>query len=130
MLFTEPVFAGFFLIVFLLRWALDSHGMQKNLLLAASYVFYGAWDYRFLVLIAGSTLLDFGVGRGLARATDETRRRRLLYVSLVGNLGISSTTTSSLRRALPCSANWGSRSLLTRWKSSCRLGSASSPFRP
>ena len=90
MLFTEPLFLGFFAVVFLLRWVLLGYGAQKNLLLISSYVFYGAWDYRFLVLIAGSTLLDYLVGRGLGASEDSRRRRLLLCGSLLGNLGLLS----------------------------------------
>lgn len=63
------------------------HGAQNWLLLIASYVFYGAWDVRFLLLIAGSTLIDYVVALRLDHTTDRARRRRWLTVSLVGNLG-------------------------------------------
>ena len=61
---------------------------QVVLLLGASYIFYGAWDHRFLFLLIISTLVDYGVGRGLARTDDPTRRRLLLFVSVGVNLGI------------------------------------------
>ena len=61
---------------------------QNWLVLVASYVFYGAWDWRFLSLLAVSTLVDFSVARGI-RASDDARRRLLLLrVSLATNLGI------------------------------------------
>src|SRR5450432_786287 len=47
MLFTEPRFAIFFLILFVLYWSLRSNGVRKVTLLIASYIFYGAWDWRF-----------------------------------------------------------------------------------
>jgi alginate O-acetyltransferase complex protein AlgI len=56
------------------------------MLLAASAVFYAAWDPRFLVLIFGSTLLDFTVARKMPGAPEE-QRKRLLALSLLANLG-------------------------------------------
>ena len=61
---------------------------QNVLILAASYLFYGWWDYRFLSLIIISSLLDFNVGRAIFRSEDPKRRKLLLLVSLTGNLGI------------------------------------------
>lgn len=57
-------------------------------LILASYVFYGWWDYRFLVLIWISTIVDFVVGRRLAARTEPTARKKLLAVSVIVNLGI------------------------------------------
>jgi D-alanyl-lipoteichoic acid acyltransferase DltB (MBOAT superfamily) len=62
--------------------------VRNAFLLAASYVFYAAWDYRFLSLLAFSTVVDFAVGRALGRTEDPVRRRRLLLTSLVSNLGL------------------------------------------
>ena len=67
MLFTEPRFLVFFVVVAAVHWALRSNGLRKAWLLAASYVFYGAWDWRFLSLIAISTLVDWTVGLRLRR---------------------------------------------------------------
>lgn len=61
---------------------------QNRLLLVASYVFYGFFDWRFLGLMWLSTLVDYQVGRALAREADDARRRRIFLVSLVVNLGI------------------------------------------
>jgi D-alanyl-lipoteichoic acid acyltransferase DltB (MBOAT superfamily) len=57
-------------------------------LLAASYVFYGWWDWRFLGLIFLSSLVDFLVGNALAATTRTGYRRTLLGVSLSVNLGM------------------------------------------
>jgi len=87
-LFNSAVFAFFFPVVFAAYWLLRRHGNSRVLLLlAASYVFYGAWDWRFLGLIAGSTLLDYLIGLGLGRTNAPRKRRALLGLSLVGNLG-------------------------------------------
>jgi alginate O-acetyltransferase complex protein AlgI len=61
---------------------------RKLFLLAASYYFYAYWDWRFLGLILASTVCDYLVGLGLARARQPMRRRLLLMTSLVCNLGI------------------------------------------
>ena len=61
---------------------------RKGFLLAASYVFYMAWNPPFVLLLLASTLLDFCVGLGLGRASSTAGRRGLLGLSLAGNLGI------------------------------------------
>ena len=61
--------------------------LRHAFLLAASYLFYAAWNEKLIVLILASTWLDFFVGSAIDRARDPWRRR-LLLVSLVGNLGI------------------------------------------
>jgi alginate O-acetyltransferase complex protein AlgI len=53
-----------------------------------SFVFYAAWDWRFLSLIVASTLVDYLVGLGLARAQRAGARRALVMASLVANLGL------------------------------------------
>ncbi len=92
MLFTEPVFFLFFPVVFAVAWLLPrsaaGHRLRKLWLLAASYLFYAAWDWRFLSLIATSTLIDFGVGRALERTEASRPRRAWLVVSLILNLGL------------------------------------------
>jgi len=87
-LFTELRFLGFFLVVFLVYWGLRWNSARKVWLLAASYLFYAGWDWRFLGLIVLSTAVDFAVGGMLARA-ESTRARRLLLITSLGiNLGI------------------------------------------
>ena len=88
MLFNSYTFALFFVLVWAAYWALArTSRMRVWLLLAASYWFYGNWDKRFLLLIAGSTVLDYFVGRAMHATEDERRRRGLLTLSLCGNLG-------------------------------------------
>ncbi len=89
MLFNSQAFAVFFVVVFGLYWLLRrAETPRVLLLLAASYMFYGYWDWRFLGLIVFSTVLDFLVGAAMGRSTDPRRRKRLLLLSLVGNLGV------------------------------------------
>ena len=88
MLFVEFRFVLFFAVVFAVTWALRSNRARKVWLLATSYLFYAAWDWRFLSLIVGSTVVDYAVGRGLANSTSPRRRRALLCTSLAVNLGL------------------------------------------
>jgi alginate O-acetyltransferase complex protein AlgI len=71
-------------LVYLLYWRLDRR-RQNALLLVASYIFYGAWDYRFLFLILLSTVIDFIGGLGVAGVQLPTRKLRGLGVLLVGS---------------------------------------------
>ena len=61
---------------------------QNVLLLIASYVFYAAWDWRFLSLLWISTLVDFSVGRRIGASDRPAVRKRLVAVSMAVNLGI------------------------------------------
>lgn len=89
MLFNSGVFFQFFAAFLLLYYLVRRRLVARNLLIvAASYVFYGWWDYRFLSLLLASSLLDYGVGRGLDASADPRRRKLLLGCSLAGNLGL------------------------------------------
>ena len=87
MVFNSIQFLAFFLVVYGLYRVLP-HRAQNWMLLAASYVFYGAWDWRFLGLLIGSTVIDFYVGRYLGRHADKGQRRLALLLSLAYNLGV------------------------------------------
>ena len=87
MLFTELIFWAFFAVVGLAYLVLPHKG-QNRMLLVASYVFYGAWDWRFLSLILLSTVVDYFVGAAMHRESVQARRKRLLWVSLACNLGM------------------------------------------
>ncbi len=86
MIFTTPQFVVFFVLFFAVYLSAPARA-RKVLLLLGSYGFYGSWNAKFLLLIVGSTLLDFYVGRALADALDATRRKRLVTLSVVLNLG-------------------------------------------
>jgi D-alanyl-lipoteichoic acid acyltransferase DltB (MBOAT superfamily) len=90
MLFNSISFLIFLPVVFILYWGLfkKSLKLQNIFLLLASYLFYGWWDYRFLALIAASTLVDFFIGRFLQKTENEIHRKMLLGLSLVFNLGL------------------------------------------
>ncbi len=86
--FSSLPFAAFFVVVFAAYWSLRGKTARHGLLLLASYAFYMSWNPWLLTLIVGSTLLDFTVGRQLARAGNLRTRRAWLIVSLIGNLGV------------------------------------------
>jgi D-alanyl-lipoteichoic acid acyltransferase DltB (MBOAT superfamily) len=89
MLFNSGTFLLFFAAFLLLYYLCRESLRARNLLIVgASYVFYGWWDWRFLSLLLISSLLDYFVGLGLARASVARRRKRLLWLSLGGNLGL------------------------------------------
>lgn len=87
MLFNSFEFAVFLPLVFVAYWLLSTR-WRNPFLVAASYVFYGWWDPRFLSLIVLSTLVDYIIARKIHESDDEKKRRALLGVSLVVNLGI------------------------------------------
>ena len=61
MLFNSIEYLIFLPVVVVLYW-LSGHRLQNRLLLAASYLFYGLWDVRFLFLIVLSTGIDYLIG--------------------------------------------------------------------
>lgn len=88
MLFNSLDFAIFFPVVFILYWIVAQHKISRNiLLLVASYVFYGWWDWRFLFLIFISSLVDFVVGQKIYKTENKKKRKGFLMVSLLVNLG-------------------------------------------
>ena len=85
MLFDTPVYIFFLSLLSLLYWRLNRQ-KQNVLLLAASYFFYGWWDWRFLGLILISTLVDYYCGRAIAESDNPARRKLLLAISVTLNL--------------------------------------------
>jgi alginate O-acetyltransferase complex protein AlgI len=86
MTFTTPTFLVFLAVVFLLYWALPRRG-QNGLILTASLVFYGWWDWRFLLMLLFIAGVDYAVARALMRTEAPAQRRALLGFSLASNLG-------------------------------------------
>jgi len=89
MLFNSIDFAIFLPIVFILYWFVTNRNLklQNFLIVAASYLFYGWWDWRFLSLILFSSLVDYFVGIGLLKQENLTKRKMLLWTSILVNLG-------------------------------------------
>ncbi len=87
MLFNSIEFLLFLPVVVLLYYALP-HRYRWGLLLAASYYFYAAWKLEYLVLIIASTLIDYYAGLRMGAEEHQRKRRKFLYLSLAGNLGM------------------------------------------
>ena len=87
MVFNSLQFVWFFVAVYALYRVLP-HRAQNWLLLIASYYFYAAWDWRFLGLLIGSTLVDYTCGLLLGHTESHARRRAILCVSLGFNLSM------------------------------------------
>jgi D-alanyl-lipoteichoic acid acyltransferase DltB (MBOAT superfamily) len=87
MLFNSNIFLAFFAAFLLLYYLARNHLRLRNVLIViASYLFYGWWDYRFLSLLIISSLLDYGVGLALAGEPHLGRRKLWLALSVTGNL--------------------------------------------
>ena len=97
MLFNSFEFLIFLPIVFLLYWFVFDYALSKckhqlllqNLfIVVASYIFYGWWDWRFLILIAITTILSFLSGIGIEKAPTERSKKAVMIANIVVNLGI------------------------------------------
>jgi alginate O-acetyltransferase complex protein AlgI len=86
-LFTTVDFAVFFTTVLALSWLVPAFGTRwKLLVLLASYVFYGWWDWRFCGLLAASTAVNQAAAEAIARRSDATARRTLLALAVGAGL--------------------------------------------
>ena len=97
MLFNSFEFLIFLPIVFLLYWFVFDYAIRKckkqllwqNLfVVVASYIFYGWWDWRFLILIAITTILSFLSGIGIEKAHTQRGKKAVMIANIVVNLGI------------------------------------------
>lgn len=89
MLFNTLDFAIFLPIVFLIYWFIlgGKLKLQNFLIVISSYVFYGWWDPKFLLLIVFSTLVDYSIGLLLNKEENPFKRKLLLWISISINLG-------------------------------------------
>jgi alginate O-acetyltransferase complex protein AlgI len=88
MLFNSYSFVIFFALILVLHNLRFSWKTKKINLLVASYLFYAAWNPPFILLLWLSTVVDFFVGKALYHQENKTKKRLLLVVSLIGNLGM------------------------------------------
>jgi alginate O-acetyltransferase complex protein AlgI len=87
--FTTLAYAVFLALVFTLNWLLAERVRPRLwLLLGASYFFYAQWDARFLALIFASSSADWLLGNAIGHASGERRRKQLLVLTVVMNLGV------------------------------------------
>ena len=96
MLFNSLEFAFFLPLVFLIYWAIGyakigdtlKLRLQNAFVVIASYVFYGWWDWRFLLLIAFTSFCSWGSGLLIAKAATQSRSKAWMIANIVLNLGI------------------------------------------
>ncbi|SDH86045.1 MBOAT family O-acyltransferase [Winogradskyella thalassocola] len=89
MIFNSIDFAIFLPIIFIIYWFVANKNLkfQNLIIVIASYIFYAWWDWRFLSLILFSSLVDYLVGLSLSKQKSETKRKQLLWISILVNLG-------------------------------------------
>ena len=86
MVFNSIVFLIFIFIFFPTYWLLKGRA-RMWLCLVASYIFYGWWDWRFLGIIMFTTTLDYWLGVFIDNAENDSKRKRLVVLSVISNLG-------------------------------------------
>ena len=89
MSFNSIDFAIFLPVVFFLYWFVFQKRLilQNLLIVGASYTFYGTWNWKFLTLIIASTIIDFTIAIQLKNCQNKKRRKFLLWISIIINLG-------------------------------------------
>ncbi|WP_271783558.1 MBOAT family O-acyltransferase [Aquimarina algiphila] len=90
MVFNSLDFVVFIIPVFLLYWLVFSKSnIYQNLFLLAVSIFFYAWaDWRFLILLLGSTLINYYLGLKIYRTPEDRKKSIFLYIGLVFNVGL------------------------------------------
>ena len=88
MLFNSLTFVAFFVVVVTAYWMMRSWPARKNLLVVASYIFYGAWNPPFAALLFGTTAMDFYLGRIMGKQESPEARKVWLVISVAVNLSM------------------------------------------
>ena len=89
MLFPTFNFAIFFVVTFLIAWALNRrHQAKLYFLIAASYVFYGFWNWRFCFLLFASSAANWAFGWLVHNSSDPRRRKQIVSAAVAGNLAV------------------------------------------
>src|SRR6185295_12257940 len=88
MLFNSLTFLVFFAVVVTAYWGIRSWTLRKNLLVVASYLFYGAWNPPFAALLFSTTAMDFWLGRQIGHAKTPRARKCWLVASVCMNLSM------------------------------------------
>jgi alginate O-acetyltransferase complex protein AlgI len=88
-LFPTATFAIFFMAVLPLSWLLMPRGERwRPFMIAASFVFYSAWDWRFLFLLAFSIVWNHAFAVALHRRHETRARKALLAVGVAGDVAL------------------------------------------
>lgn len=90
MSFSSVAFAIFLPIVFIFYWFITNKSLkiQNLFLLAASYIFYGWWDWRFLVLLFTVSLMNYFIGLKVTGDENDKSRLAWLRIDLIINIGV------------------------------------------
>jgi alginate O-acetyltransferase complex protein AlgI len=88
MLFCSQAFLFFFTALLLIYWLMRWRTARIGLLLAASFYFYAVWNAWLALLVGVTTVMDYLLALGMENSTSPRRRKMLLLVSLVVNLGV------------------------------------------
>jgi alginate O-acetyltransferase complex protein AlgI len=88
MVFNSYTFIVFFAVILVLHYLPLAWKVKKVNLLLASYIFYAAWSPPFILLLWLSTVVDYFVGRALYVEENKYKKKMLLVISLIGNLGM------------------------------------------
>jgi D-alanyl-lipoteichoic acid acyltransferase DltB (MBOAT superfamily) len=90
MLFNSTTFLIFLIIVFVVFWKTSKYSLRWGnvVLLTGSYIFYGWWDWRFLILIIISSAIDFFIGNQIFKSKNHRNRKLLLITTISANLGM------------------------------------------
>ncbi len=89
MLFPTLTFGLFFLALFALVWGVGAaNEWRKLIILVASWIFYGAWDWRFVPLLMASALCNFTAAALIGRLRGVRTRRAILIAGVIANLGV------------------------------------------
>ena len=100
MLFNSVQFAIFLPIVFMLYWFVFDRfickskwqlRLQNAFVVVASYVFYGWWDWRFLLLIAFTSFCSWGSGLLIGKTESKKKAKTWMWLNVILNLGILAT---------------------------------------
>jgi D-alanyl-lipoteichoic acid acyltransferase DltB (MBOAT superfamily) len=84
MLFPTVEYALFFMTVLVAAWLLAAHsGLHKSFLLLASYCFYGFWNWAYLPLLIGISLISALIARRIQACDDQAARKRWLTLGIV-----------------------------------------------
>lgn len=87
MVFNSFVFAGFFVIVYTLYLLFRKHHrIQNSILLIASLIFYGYWNWYLLLLLLASKTINYFLANQIPRANQQKQKDRLLWVAILFNL--------------------------------------------
>ena len=89
MVFNSITFFIFFSVFFLLYWFVFKNNLklQNLFLLLGSYLFYAWWDWRFLSIIIGSSLINFLLGIYIEKTSNTTQKKILLFLGLFLGIG-------------------------------------------